>query len=92
MFQLFYHFLTSEFQGKISVHEKRKTLKKFGKPKYHENPKKHQKHHKNLSKKHLQMWMTTTDNLHEELYSMMEDSEVSLYDVFMTKYARPIIK
>merc|ERR1712129_317696 len=36
------------------------------------------KHHKNLSKKHLQMWMVETDNKHQELLSMVKDNKGQL--------------
>merc|ERR1711892_792138 len=49
--------------------------KKSGKHNYH---RKSGKHHKNLSKKHLQMWMVETDNKHQELLSMVKDNKGQL--------------
>jgi len=61
--------------GIIPGHAKRRSDKNIYKHKSHKSLK---KPHKNLSKKHLQMWMTSTDNMHEELFNLLEHTQNKL--------------
>merc|ERR1712025_8419 len=56
--------------GKAHEHGKKHSLKKHSKYR--------QFKHKNLSKKHLQMWMRDSDSAHQELLNILEDNKRQL--------------
>merc|ERR1719154_825499 len=64
--------------GIIPEHGKKRSGETIHNHKSHKN---HNQPHQNLSKKHLQMWMTSTDNMQEELVSMVEHTQARLNEI-----------